>query len=63
MHDENLGEADIIGNAAQHGINLFPFSVTCVTDAPAATTLFLGTCGMTVAKVDKGINILSRMYV
>lgn len=63
LHDENPGENDIIRYAAQHGINLFPFSATCATGAPAATSLLLGFGGMTTAEIDQGIKILSRIYV
>ena len=62
LHDENPGETDIIRNAAQHGVNLFPSSATCATGAPAATSLLLGFGGMTVAEIGQGIELLSRIY-
>ena len=61
LHDETPGETDIIRNAAQHGINLFPLSATCATGAPAATSLLLGFGAMSVAEIDQGIGMLSRI--
>jgi GntR family transcriptional regulator/MocR family aminotransferase len=62
LYDENPGETEIIRLAAQHGINLFPFSVTCATGAPVTTNLFLGFGGMSAAEIGQGIEILSLIY-
>lgn len=61
LQGENSGEAEIIRTAAHHGINLFPFSATCATAAPAATSLLLGFGGMTEAEIRQGIEKLSRI--
>ncbi|MHC1698672.1 MAG: PLP-dependent aminotransferase family protein [Geobacteraceae bacterium] len=58
---ENPGETEIIRLAAQTGINLFPFSATCVAGAPATTSLILGFGGMSAAEIGQGIEILSRI--
>jgi len=63
LQDEKPGEAEIIRLAAQNGINLFPFSATCTTGAPATTSLLLGFGGMTAAEIEQGIEILSRIFV
>jgi GntR family transcriptional regulator/MocR family aminotransferase len=60
--DENPGEALIIRHAALNGINLFPFSETFATGAPATTSLLLGFGGMSTAEIWRGIEILSRIY-
>lgn len=60
--DENPGETVIIRHAALNGINLFPFSETCATGAPATTSLLLGFGGMSTAEIGQGIEILSRIY-
>jgi len=62
LQDENPGETEIIRRAAQNGINLFPFSATCATDAPATTSLILGFGGMYAAEIGQGIERLSRVY-
>jgi GntR family transcriptional regulator / MocR family aminotransferase len=59
--DETPGETEIIRLAAQNGINLFPFSATCTTGAPATTSLILGFGGMSAAEVEQGIERLSRI--
>lgn len=61
LQDENPGETEIIRVAAQHGMNLYPFSATCVTGAPAATSLLLGFGGMSTAEIGQGIERLSRI--
>lgn len=63
LRDENPGETGIIRRAAQNGINLFPFSATCATGAPAVTSLLLGFSGMTAAEIEHGIELLSRLCV
>src|SRR6185369_15393284 len=60
LQDENPGETEIIRLAAQNGINLFPFSATCATGAPAKTNLLLGFGGMSTAEIGQGIEMLSR---
>ncbi|MRR58072.1 MAG: PLP-dependent aminotransferase family protein [Deltaproteobacteria bacterium] len=59
--DENPGEAVIIRLAALSGINLFPFSKTCASGAPATTSFLLGFGGMSTAEIGQGIEILSRI--
>lgn len=59
--DENPGETEIINRAAQHGINLFPFSATYATGGPAATRLLLGFGGMSAIETEQGIERLSRL--
>lgn len=61
LQGENPGEAEIIRLAAQSGINLFPFSATCVTGAPDVTSLLLGFGGMSAAEIGQGIELLSRI--
>ena len=63
LHDKNPGETEIIRRAAKNGINLFPFSATCATGEPAATSLLLGFGGMSAAEIEQGIEILSRITV
>lgn len=61
LQDKNPGETEIIRRAAHHGINLFPFSATCVTGAPAATHILLGFGGMSAAEIGQGVERLSRI--
>lgn len=58
---ETPGETEIIRTAAEHGINLFPFSGTCATAAPATTSLLLGFGGMDAAEIGQGIAKLSKI--
>ncbi|RNC72692.1 MAG: PLP-dependent aminotransferase family protein [Desulfuromonadales bacterium] len=62
LQGENPGETEIIRLAAQRRINLFPFSATCVTGAPAETNLLLGFGGMTAVEIEEGVEILSRIF-
>jgi len=61
LQDESFDETELIRLAAQHGINLFPFSTTCAGGAPAATCLILGFGGMSAAEIEEGIERLSRI--
>jgi GntR family transcriptional regulator/MocR family aminotransferase len=61
LQGESSGEAEIIRTAAQHGINLFPFSATCAAGVSATTSLLLGFGGMTAAEIGQGIEKLSRI--
>lgn len=61
LHEKNAGEAEILRRAAQKGIYLFPFSATCVTGGPAATSLLIGFGGMTSAEIEEGIGLLPQL--
>jgi len=62
LQDIHPGETEIIRHAALNGINLFPFSATFATGAPATTNILLGFGGMSSAEIGQGIEILSRIY-
>ncbi|WP_236019100.1 MocR-like pyridoxine biosynthesis transcription factor PdxR [Geomonas propionica] len=59
LRDMPCTENSIMSAAAAKGINLFPFSATCVGAAPAATRLMLGFGGMAAADIEEGIRILA----
>ena len=59
----NPGEMEIIRRAASNGIQLFPFSATCVSGEPPVTHLLLGFGGMSPAEIEPGIELLSRLCV
>jgi GntR family transcriptional regulator/MocR family aminotransferase len=54
-------ETDIISRAMQAGIQLFPFSATCVTGSNSAIRLLLGFGGMSSTDIEKGIALLARL--
>jgi GntR family transcriptional regulator/MocR family aminotransferase len=62
LHDVPTSETEIIRLAAQNGVNLFPFSATCVSGTPATTHLLLGFGGMSTAEIRQGIEIVSRIF-
>ncbi|WP_224982875.1 MocR-like pyridoxine biosynthesis transcription factor PdxR [Geomonas agri] len=61
LQNAPCAESTIIRDAAARGINLFPFSVTCIGGTPAWTRLMLGFGGMSVAEIDPGIKLLSEL--
>ena len=61
LHEGDPGESRIIHLAEQRGIRLFPFSATCATGEPAATSLLLGFGGMSAAEIEQGIDLLSQL--
>jgi len=61
LHAANSGETGILRRAAHAGINLFPFSATCLTGGPVATSLILGFGGMTAAEIEQGIRLLAEL--
>ncbi len=54
-------EAEIIRQAEQKGINLFPFAWTCAAGVSDATRLMLGFGGPTASEIEEGIALLSQI--
>lgn len=54
-------EAEIIRQAQQKGICLFPFSWTCASGESAETRLMLGFGGLTAIEIEEGIALLSQI--
>jgi len=56
-----MAEAELIDQAGKNGIRLFPFSVTSIPDEPGPLKLMLGFGGMSLAEIEQGVAILSRV--
>jgi GntR family transcriptional regulator/MocR family aminotransferase len=57
-----LDEAGFIAKAGQHGIRLFPFSSFRVSGEPDPLQIMLGFGGMTIAEIEQGVELLSRIF-
>jgi GntR family transcriptional regulator / MocR family aminotransferase len=61
LPDTLLSETEILEQALQKGIRLFPFSEFYAAASPETTTLLLGFGGMNSREIEHGIEILSRI--
>jgi GntR family transcriptional regulator/MocR family aminotransferase len=57
-----MSEAELIGQAGKCGIRLFPISATRILDEPGPLQIMLGFGGMSLAEIEQGVAILSRVY-
>lgn len=56
-----MSESELINQASQCGIQLFPFSVTRVSDEPGPLKIMLGFGGISLAEIEQSIVLLSRV--
>jgi len=61
FHGIAMSEAEFIDQAAKYGILLFPFSVTRILDEPGPLHIMLGFGGMSLAEIEQGVAMLSRV--
>lgn len=55
-------EEQLVASASRNGINIFPFSVTCVNVQPDAPAVVLGFGGLSIDKIERGIELLHQSW-
>ncbi|MDR3578799.1 MAG: PLP-dependent aminotransferase family protein [Oryzomonas sp.] len=61
LQKTKMSEAELIGQADKYRVRLFPFSVTRILDEPRPLQIMLGFGGMSLAEIEQGVSILSRV--